>query len=83
MLRLITCRHATLLLDQRADLPLAGRDRRSLWLHLRLCPLCQRYSEQTVLIARLARASAARRANEGPGLPETTKARLRTLLAAQ
>lgn len=79
MLRLITCQHATMLLEQRADAPLEPTDRRSLWLHLRLCPLCQRYSIQTVLVAQLARAAAAPRST-APGLSVAARRRIATVL---
>ncbi len=79
MLRLITCQHATMLLEQRADMPLAAADRRSLWLHLRFCPLCQRYATQTVLVAGLARVAAAPR-HTAPGLSVAARRRLAAIL---
>ena len=82
MLRLINCRHATLLIEQRTDLALPRRERTSLWLHLHLCPYCKRYSRQSALIAGWARASAAARATAGPVLSEAAKERMRQRLAA-
>ena len=80
MLRLITCHTATLLLEKRADDALLPRERRSLWLHLRVCPLCNRYAHQTVLIAELARAAAAPRT--GRALSGAARQRLAALLPA-
>ena len=82
MLRLITCRHATLLIEQRQDPALPRRERASLWLHLHLCPYCKRYSQQTVLIAEWARTSATARAQAGPALSPESKERMREQLAA-
>ena len=82
MLRLITCQHATLLIEQREDLAMPRRERASLWLHLHLCPNCKRYSKQTVLIAEWARGSATSRAQAGPGLSVAAKERMRERLIA-
>ncbi|MGY3089088.1 hypothetical protein ACVWYF_002128 [Hymenobacter sp. UYAg731] len=82
MLRLITCQHATLLIEQQAGHALAREQRASLWLHLRYCPYCNRYAKQTVLIAQWARASAATRATAGPMLSEAAKERMRERLTA-
>ena len=82
MLRLITCQHATLLLEQQADQAVPKPERASLWLHLRYCPYCSRYAKQTVLIAEWARASAAARAADGPLLSDAAKERMRQQLAA-
>ena len=82
MLRLITCQHATLLLEQQADHASPRGQRASLWLHLRYCPYCQRYAQQTVLIAEWARASAAGRAAAPVALPAHAKERMRQRLAA-
>ncbi|AMJ64862.1 hypothetical protein [Hymenobacter sp. PAMC 26628] len=81
MLRLLSCRHATLLIEQRADAPLAPRDRRSLWLHLRYCPYCHRYAHQTVLLVLLAQARAAGAPAQLPGLPDAARQRIRQQLA--
>ncbi|MET4074793.1 hypothetical protein [Hymenobacter sp. UYCo722] len=82
MLRLITCQHATLLIEQREDPAMPRRERASLWLHLHLCPNCKRYSKQTVLIAEWARGSATGRAQAGPGLSVVAKERMRERLIA-
>ena len=83
MLRLITCQHATTLIEQREDAAMPRRGRASLWLHLHLCPYCKRYSQQTVLVAEWARASAAARAQAGgPVLSEAAKERMRERLVA-
>lgn len=82
MLRLITCQNATLLLEQQVDQPLARAVRVGLWLHLRYCPYCSRYAQQTVLVAEWARTAAAARATTGPGLPEAAKERMRQRLVA-
>ena len=80
MLRLITCQHATLLLEKRAGHALPQGVRASLWLHLRYCFYCNRYAKQTVLIAEWARASAGGRA--GAGLSDEAKQRMREQLRA-
>jgi hypothetical protein len=82
MLRLITCQHATLLLEQQADHAVPRPERASLWLHLRYCPYCNRYARQTVLIAEWARASGAARAAGGAVLSDTAKQRMRERLSA-
>ena len=82
MLRLINCQHATLLIEQRQDPAMPRRERASLWLHLRLCPYCKRYSQQTILIAEWARASAAARSQAGPTLSAAAKERMRERLVA-
>jgi len=82
MLRLITCRNVTLLLEKQADQLVPRELRASLWLHLRYCPYCNRYAKQTMLIAKWARASAATRADSEVGLSETAKQRMRERLAA-
>ncbi len=79
MLHLISCRHATVLIEQRADAPLVPRDRRSLWLHLRYCPYCSRYARQTVLIVRLAQARVAAH-GELPGLSGAARQRIQQRL---
>ncbi|MDO7844806.1 hypothetical protein Q5H92_00435 [Hymenobacter sp. M29] len=81
MLRLINCRNATVLLDQRPDRALPWGPRASLWLHLRYCPYCNRYAKQTVLMAEWARAAAASRASSGGALSEAAKERMRARLA--
>ncbi|GAA4055449.1 hypothetical protein GCM10022409_48300 [Hymenobacter glaciei] len=82
MLRLITCQHATLLIEQHEDPTMPRRERASLWLHLHLCPNCKRYSKQSMLIADWARASAAARAQAGPALSAAAKERMREQLVA-
>ena len=82
MLRLITCQNATMLLEQRADQLVPKPLRASLWLHLRYCSYCNRYAQQTILIAEWARASAATRATAGPFLSDAAKERMRARLAA-
>ncbi len=79
MLRLISCQHATLLLEQRADIPLPGLTRRSLAFHVFYCPHCRHYAKQTVLVAQLARV-AAQPSSAEPGLSEAAKIRLRAML---
>ena len=71
-----------MLIEQREDLAMPRRERTGLWLHLRLCPYCKRYSQQTILIAEWARASAATRAQAGPALSEAAKERMRERLVA-
>lgn len=82
MLRLITCQHATLLIEQRQDPTTPRREPASLWLHLHLCPYCKRYSKQTVLVAEWARASAVARAQASPALSDAAKERMRQRLVA-
>lgn len=82
MLRLINCRHATLLIEQRQDPAAPRTERASLWLHLRLCRYCKRYSRQSIQIAEWARASAVARAQAGPALSATAKERMRERLVA-
>lgn len=81
MLRIITCQNATLLLEKQADRPVSPPVRASLLLHLRYCPYCSRYAEQTVLIAKLAQVSAAARVAAGPVLSDDAKERMRQRLA--
>lgn len=82
MLRLITCQHAALLIEQRADLAQPRPERASLWLHLRYCSCCNHYARQTVLIAEWTRAAAAAQLTSGPFLSEAAKERMRQRLAA-
>ena len=82
MLRLITCQHATLLIEQRQDPAMPRRERVSLWLHLQLCPYCKRYSQQSIQIAEWARASAVARTQAGPALSAAAKERMRERLLA-
>jgi len=82
MLRLINCQHATLLIEQRQDPAMPRRERVGLWLHLHLCPYCKRYSQQTILIAEWARASATARSQAGPTLSAAAKERMRERLVA-
>ena len=70
-------------IEQREDSAMPRRERASLWLHLRLCPYCKHYSQQTILVAGWARASAAARAQaDGPALSEAAKERMRKRLVA-
>lgn len=80
MLRIVSCQQTTLLLEQQADGPLATRARRSVWLHLRYCPYCRRYSTQTLALVTLARAAATLPAAFGlaPAARERLRQRLRT-----
>ena len=71
-----------MLIEQRQDLAVPRRERASLWLHLRLCPYCKRYSQQTILIAEWARASVAARAQAGPALSAAAKERMHERLVA-
>ena len=73
-----------MLIEQRRDPAMPRRARASLWLHLHLCPYCKRYSQQTILVAEWARASAAARAaaGTGPVLSEAAKERMRERLTA-
>ena len=82
MLRLINCQHATMLVEQREDPAMPRRARASLWLHLHWCPYCKRYSQQTILIAEWAKATAAARETAGPALSAAAKARMRERLVA-
>lgn len=77
MLRLISCHLATLLVEKQAGRALAFDDRSSLWMHLSYCPQCRRYSEQSALLNRLARAAAERRAKLGSSLTVEAFERLR------
>lgn len=79
MLRVISCQRATLLLEQRAEQPLPTLQRRSLWLHLRYCPLCSRYAQQTALLAALAHERGLGHIYL-PGLPTAARHRLREQL---
>lgn len=79
MLRIISCQQTTLLLEQQADAPLPASARRSVWLHLRYCPLCHRYASQTLELAALARHAATLPEN-APGLPPAARERLRQQL---
>ena len=81
MLRLIACQRITLLLEQRADQSLPRGLRASVWLHLRYCPACSRYAQQTVQIAEWARVAAVR-ASSGAVLSEASKERMRQRLLA-
>ena len=80
MFRIITCQHATLLVEQQAGQPLPRAVRISLWLHLRCCPYCSRYAQQTALIAGWVRAASDDCAAVGPALPAATKERMRRRL---
>lgn len=71
-----------MLIEQREDPAMPRRERASLWLHLRICPYCKRYSKQTVLIAEWARASATARAAGAPTLSDAAKERMRERLVA-
>jgi len=52
---MLNCRQATLLIERTAgQLPRCGT-LLPLRVHLRLCPLCSRYEQQTHLLARLVR----------------------------
>ena len=82
MLRLIACQRITLLLEQRADQSLPRGLRASVWLHLRYCPACSRYAQQTVQITEWARVAAAVRASSGAVLSEASKERMRQRLLA-
>ncbi|MBC8084875.1 MAG: hypothetical protein H7Z21_16885 [Hymenobacter sp.] len=77
MLRIISCQQATLLVEQRAALPLAPVDCRSLWLHLRYCPYCSRYANQSAVLGGQARAAAGHAA---ASLPVAARERLRQLV---
>lgn len=80
MLRLISCQRATLLIEQQADAALSPVERRSLWLHLRYCPYCTRYAQQTVLLQQLAKAAAERRAAQPASLSAEARQRLQARL---
>ena len=71
-----------MLIEQRQDPAMPRRERASLWLHLRLCLYCKRYSQQAILIAEWARASVAARAQAGPALSPAAKERMREQLVA-
>jgi hypothetical protein len=80
MLRFISCQHATLLIEQRAEQPLSALEHTALWIHLRYCHLCSRYEQQTLLINQLAQAAVAHSAVE-VGLSAQARERLRQCLA--
>ena len=82
MIHLINCRNATLLLEQQSSQAVPKGQGASLWLHLRLCRYCKRYSRQSIQIAEWARASAVARAQAGPALSATAKERMRERLVA-
>ena len=71
-----------MLIEQRQDPAMPRPERASLWLHLHICVNCKRYSQQTVLVAEWARASAHDRAQAGPALSEAAKERMRERLVA-
>ena len=71
-----------MLIEQRQDPAMPRRERASLWLHLHLCANCTRYSQQTILIAGWACASAAARAQQGPALSAAAKERMHERLVA-
>lgn len=71
-----------MLLEQQVDQAVPKEFRAGLWLHLRYCPYCNRYAQQTVQIAGWARTSAAARASAGPVLSDVAKERMRQRLSA-
>lgn len=78
---LFNCRQATLLVERRADEALPHQARVQLWAHLRLCPYCQRYAVQSMLLARQAGLTAAAlAASADVTLPQPARARLQLLL---
>lgn len=80
---LFNCRQATLLIERRADnaLPLLTRAR--LWAHLCLCPHCRRYTLQSPLIARQAKAAAEARVLADLALPAAARAHWQRVLASR
>lgn len=80
MLRLISCRQATLFVEKQAENALSFSDRSSLWMHLGYCAQCRRYAKQSAMLNRLTRAAAERRARLGTGLTDTARERLRLAL---
>jgi hypothetical protein len=80
MLRFISCQQATLLVEQKADAVLPQVEERRLALHLRYCPYCASYAQQSTLMNDLTRAAAQRRASQGVGLSAEAKERLQQRL---
>jgi len=79
---LFNCQQATLLIERRADEVLPSTTRFQLWAHLRLCPYCRRYEEQSALIDRQARAAAQARVLSDVQLPAPARARIQRALEA-
>jgi hypothetical protein len=77
MLRIISCQQATLHIERQADDALSATERNSLWLHLRYCPFCTRYAQQSLLLSQLVKAAAARPAQ----LPAEARHRLHQRLS--
>ena len=56
---MLNCLQATRLIEIKADQPLSWGTLLALRVHLRLCPLCRRYCQQSSLINRVAAAAPA------------------------
>jgi hypothetical protein len=80
MLRFISCQQATLLVEQQADAVLLQVDEQRLALHLRYCPYCARYAQQSTLLNDLTKAAAQRRASQDVGLSAEAQERLKQRL---
>ncbi len=77
---MLNCQQVTLLIERTAGRPQLVGTLLPMRVHLRLCYLCRRYQEQTLLIARVARYPAGR----GPvRLREEFKQQLRAQLLAR
>ena len=77
---MLNCQQATMLLERTAGQPARVGTLLPLRVHLRLCYLCRRYQQQTLLIARLARYPAGR----GPvRLREEFKSQMRAQIQAR
>lgn len=50
---MLSCRKATLLMEQRTMAPLNVVDRMQLWMHLRVCDGCRAFEKQNTTIERL------------------------------
>ena len=79
-LSMLNCQQVTLLIERTAGPPQQVGTLMPMRVHLRLCYLCRRYQEQTLLIARVARYAQGR----GPvRLREDFKEQLRAQLQAR
>lgn len=50
---MLSCRKATLLMEQRTMAPLNAMDRMQLWMHLRVCDGCRAFEKQNTTIDRM------------------------------
>lgn len=75
---MLSCRKATLLMEQRTVAPLSAVDRMQLWMHLRVCDGCRAFEKQNATIERLME-----KRDEKPALADTTALEQRILSAAR